>query len=81
MPSEARVGADATAIHLSHAKQQSSLGDVQGACQKSAEAGFVAIRNGIFAHPTEIGEQLIAATSGRPLAATFAVPDLPAKTW
>lgn len=69
------------AIHFFNTGKQWSLGDVQGACEKMAEAGIVEMKNGIFAHPTEIGERLIATISGKPLAPTFAIPALPTRTW
>jgi hypothetical protein len=46
-----------------------------------AESGFVEIKHGIFAHPTELGEQLIAAVTNAPRASSPGVPQLPARTW
>ena len=63
--------------HLSH-----RLEEVHRACLELAENGFFEIKNGIFAHPTELGEQLIAAITGRrPRPSEPMVPQLPKRTW
>lgn len=57
------------------------FGEVQEACRRLAESGFVEIKNGIFVHPTDLGEQLIAAVTGGVPAPAPDVPQLPAHTW
>lgn len=69
------------AIHFANTGRGYSMGDVQNACKNLANQGFLEIRNGIFAHPTEIGEQLIATVAHRPAAAAASVPELPSPTW
>jgi hypothetical protein len=69
------------AVHFANTRQGWSLEDVRAACTQLAETGFVEIRNEIFAHPTELGEQLIAAVTGKPQASHSSVPRLPARTW
>ena len=58
-----------------------SLGEVQEACKQLESSGFIEIKNGIFAHPTELGEQLIAAVTGKPVASHLGIPHLPTRTW
>ncbi len=41
-----------------------TLGQVQEACRELEKGGAVVIRNGIFAHPTALGEALIEAVTG-----------------
>ena len=41
-----------------------TLGEIRSACQELAKGGAVEIQHGIFAHPTELGEQLIEALTG-----------------
>jgi hypothetical protein len=69
------------AMHFANTARGYSLGDVQEACRRLAEGGFIEIKNGIFAHPTDLGEQLIAAVTGRPRASSPDIPQLPARTW
>jgi hypothetical protein len=69
------------AVHFVNTRLSYSLGDVQQACARLAEAGFIEIKNEIFAHPTDLGEQLIAAVTGKPRAANPSLPELPARTW
>ena len=69
------------AIHFANTGRGYSLGDVQNACMRLADSGFLEIRNGIFAHPTDLGEQLIAAVTGGPRAPVANVPELPTPTW
>lgn len=40
------------------------LGEIQLACERMAEGGAMAIRNEIFVHPTDLGEEMIAALTG-----------------
>ena len=69
------------AVHFANTRRAYSLGEVQEACEQLAESGFFEIKNGIFAHPTDLGEQLIAAVSGAPRAPRSGVPRLPVRTW
>lgn len=69
------------AMHFANTGRGYGFNDVRESCVQLASAGFLEIRNGIFAHPTELGEQLIAAVSGVPRAAVSEVPQLPALTW
>ena len=69
------------AAHFANTGGPWRLGDVQAACQQLANSGFFQIRNGIFAHPTELGEKLIAAVAEKPLASASSVPQLPARPW
>jgi hypothetical protein len=67
-------------IHFANRKIGHSFGDVKEACQNLRAAGLLEIRNEIFAHPTELGERLIAMLTGkRPAEAR--IPELPAPTW
>lgn len=69
------------ALHFANTDREYSLGDVQLACKQLAEAGFIEIKNEIFAHPTDLGEQLIAAVTGKPPASKPSAPPLPTRTW
>jgi hypothetical protein len=69
------------AMHFANGKREWSLGDVQEACKQLANSGFVEIKNGIFVHPTDLGEELIAVVTDGPRAFTPAVPQLPVRTW
>ena len=40
-----------------------NLGTIRRACQKMAESGVLTIKHEIFAHPTALGEELIAAVT------------------
>jgi hypothetical protein len=51
-----------------------NLAEIRLACERMAEGGVLEIKNEIFAHPTPLGEELIAAvTHGR-----VALPGVPA---
>jgi hypothetical protein len=41
-----------------------TLGQIKMACEKMAAGGVMEIKNEIFAHPTPLGEELIAAVAG-----------------
>lgn len=69
------------AIHFAKAEASYSLDEIQDACTRLADGGFVEIKNRIFAHPTDLGERLIAVVAGTPPAAHAAVPQLPTHTW
>lgn len=42
-----------------------SLGELMAACEQLAAHGLAEIKRGMFVHPTEKGEQLIRAVTGR----------------
>ena len=69
------------AVHFANKRREFGLSEVQEACNRLADSGFVEIKNRIFAHPTPLGERLIAAISGRPIASELNVPQLPAHSW
>lgn len=69
------------AAHFANIRRGYSLGEVREACQQLAQNGFLEIKNGIFAHPTQLGEQLIAAVADKPVASHAGIPQLPARTW
>jgi hypothetical protein len=69
------------AVHFANTKREWVLGEVQEACKQLADSGFVEIKNGIFVHPTDLGEQLIAVVTGGSRASSSAIPRLPARTW
>jgi hypothetical protein len=69
------------AMHFANTRRPYGLGDVQEACRQLAAGGFFEIKNEIFAHPTDLGERLIAAVSGAPRAPTTGVPQLPVHAW
>src|SRR5438552_18428837 len=68
------------AAYFANRKIGHAIHEIQEARQRLAEKGFVEIRNGIFAHPTELREQLIAAASGK-RATALTIPELPTPTW
>ena len=51
------------AVHFANTCRSYALAEVQEACRQLAESGFFEIKNEIFAHPTDLGERLIAAVS------------------
>src|SRR5437773_2754563 len=69
------------AMHFANTQQGYGLGEVQEACKQLADSGFIEVKNGIFVHPTDLGEQLIAVVTGKPRASSLVVPQLPARTW
>jgi hypothetical protein len=69
------------AVHFANTHRGWGLEEVREACMRLAENGFFEIKNGIFAHPTDLGEQLIAVVSDSPVASHAHVPQLPARTW
>ena len=69
------------AAHFANKGLNHGFDEVQDACQVLADSGFLRIRNGFFAHPTDLGERLIAAVAGQPIPANARVPELPARTW
>ena len=69
------------AMHFANTRRGYGLGEVQEACLRLADSGFIEIKNGIFAHPTDLGEQLIATVTDKPHASSSGVPALPARTW
>lgn len=69
------------AMHFANTGGGHGLEEVREACLRLADSGFIEIKNGIFAHPTDLGEQLIAAVTERPRASSLSVPNLPAFNW
>ncbi len=69
------------AMHFANTKRGYGLEEVQEACKPLADSGFIEIKNEIFAHPTDLGEQLIAAVTDKPQASKLSLPRLPARTW
>lgn len=70
------------AVHFANTRHEHGLEDVRAACMRLAEEDFLEIRNGIFAHPTELGEQLIAILTAKPRAISPSPPPpLPMRTW
>ena len=69
------------AIHFANTKRGWAFGEIQEACKQLAASGFIEIKNGIFAHPTDLGEQLMAVVTGRSRASSVAIPQLPTRTW
>ena len=68
-------------MYFANTRKGYGMGEVQEACTRLAESGFLEIKNDIFAFPTNLGEQLIAAVTNRPRASKSVVPNLPAHTW
>lgn len=66
--------------HFANRRIEHGFADVQEACERLAEAGLIVIRNGIFAHPAELGERLIAVLTGK-RASERRIPELPRPTW
>ena len=50
-----------------------SFGEISEACRQLEKGGAVTIKNNVFVHPTDLGEDIIAALVGRH-AATIAIP-------
>jgi hypothetical protein len=69
------------AVYFINSRKAHSLGDIQVACKRLAEMGFIEIKNQFFAHPTELGEKLIAAITGGTRAPSPNVPSLPQISW
>jgi len=69
------------AAHFANTHRGHSLGDVREACIRMADNGFFEIKNVIFVYPTDLGEQLIAAVTDRPIPTHARVPELPMRTW
>jgi len=51
-----------------------SLGEIRMGCERMAEGGVMEIKNEIFAHPTPLGEELIAVAAGRSVPAQAVPP-------
>lgn len=45
--------------------EQYTLGEIRAACLELAKGGALEIKHKIFAHPTELGEQLIETLTGK----------------
>jgi hypothetical protein len=66
--------------HFAERGPSYGLGQVKQACEQLAGAGFLEVKHGFFAHPTALGERLIAALTGR-AAPAEQVPALPKPAW
>lgn len=51
-----------------------ALGEIREACLNMAASGVVRIQNEIFAHPTDLGEELIASLTHQPIPAKAVLP-------
>jgi hypothetical protein len=69
------------AMHFANTSKRWGFGDVPAACEQLRQHGFLEIKNAIFAHPTDLGEQLIGAVTRKPPASKRGIPSLPARTW
>jgi hypothetical protein len=69
------------AIYFANTRKGHSLPEVQEACTTLAANGFLEIKDDIFAHPTDLGEKLIAAVTDKPRASSSSVPKLPTRLW
>ena len=69
------------AIYFANHSRPFGFEDVRAACCQLADRGFIEIKNEIFAHPTQLGEELIAAVTSSPIASTAHIPALPNRTW
>jgi hypothetical protein len=56
---------------------QYTLGQLRLACEQMAQGGAVEIKNEIFVQPTALGEELIAAVTGGPVAEMSVPPFSP----
>jgi hypothetical protein len=54
-----------------------SFGEIVKACENMADGGAVEIRNKIFVHPTELGEEIIAEMTGQKAPQEEVPPFLP----
>lgn len=62
--------------NLENEKKPYTLGEVREACENLVASGVVQIQNDIFAHPTDLGEELIASLTKQPIPEK-AVPPFP----
>src|SRR5580698_5967462 len=69
------------AMHFVNTQRGYGFEEVKEACKQLAANGFIEIRNEIFAHPTELGEQMIAVVTGGSRASKLVIPQLPAHSW
>jgi hypothetical protein len=69
------------AAHFANTRRGYGFEEVREACILLADGGFLEIKNGIFAHPTQLGEQLIAVVTDKPVASNARIPQLPAHAW
>lgn len=51
-----------------------TLGEIRLACEQMAQGGVMEIKNDIFAHPTSLGEEMIAVAAGRSIPAQAVPP-------
>lgn len=69
------------AAHFANTHRGHDLGMVRAACIRLVKNGILEMRNGIFAHPTDIGERLISIVANKPMAPQAEIPELPSRTW
>jgi len=56
------------------------LGEIKAACEQMAAGGAMEIRLGYFAHPTELGEEIIAKLTGGTVPPVMVPPFAPPKS-
>jgi hypothetical protein len=56
-----------------------SLGEIMQACEKMDHGGAVEIKNRMFVHPTDLGEEIVALLTGK-RAGQVSVPEFPSPT-
>jgi hypothetical protein len=73
-----RAKGDGLSVQTLHAElhEKYSLGEVHAACKELEKNGFAEIKHGVFLHPTEMGEELIAKLTGGKVPREI-VPSLP----
>ncbi len=54
-----------------------NLGEIRMACENMAAGGAMKIEHQVFANPTPLGEELIAAITRQPVAEPLSVPPFP----
>lgn len=73
-----RAKGDGLAVQTLHAAlhEKYSLAEIHAACKELEKKRFVEIKHGVFVHPVELGEELIAKLTGGKIPAEL-VPPLP----
>ncbi|MGH7139497.1 MAG: hypothetical protein ACREHD_27440 [Pirellulales bacterium] len=73
-----RAKGDGLSVQTLHAglHEKYSLAEIDAACKELEKNSFVEIKHGVFVHPLEIGEELIAKLTGGMVPAEL-VPPLP----
>jgi hypothetical protein len=60
-----------------HLAPKYSLAQIMMACDRMRDGGAVEIKNKIFVCPTQLGEEMIAGLTGKPVAEKESVADFP----